>query len=126
LASPETNSEEQKLTAPMALRRTTRNSIVSFNALQKVFRARFEENRAHASLDQFAKLHNEQPFLTRRRPNYEQLLGKTKNSFFAVNFYNDTFTLNPTLNSILPAIATYQFYDFPFLLAAKSDMARYI
>ena len=126
LTATEATNEEQKLSSPMALRRTARNSIVSFNALQKVFRARFEENRAHASLDQLSKLHVEQPFLTRFRPNYEQLLGKTKNSFFAVNFYNDTFALNPTLNTLIPAISTYQFFDFPFLLASKSDMARYI
>jgi hypothetical protein len=41
-----------KLSNPVSLRSTVRNSVVTFNALQKVFRARFEENRSHASLEQ--------------------------------------------------------------------------
>ena len=119
-------SFEERLTNPTALRRTARNSSVTFNALQKVFRARFEEGRSHATLAQFAELGLAQPFLNGPRVPYESLLGKTKESFFKANFYatKRLNQLNPLLESYLAL--NYQFFDFPFLLAAKSDMGRYM
>ena len=119
-------SLEERLTNPSALRRTARNSSVTFNALQKVFRARFEEGRSHATLAQFAELAVTQPFLSAPRVPYESLLGKTKESFFKANFYatQRLHQLNPLLESYLAL--NYHFFDFPFLLAAKSDMGRYM
>jgi hypothetical protein len=63
------NDETQNLriSNPLTLRTTTRNSIVNFNALQKVFRARFEDGRSNATLNQFAHLSSTQPFLNTDR-----------------------------------------------------------
>jgi hypothetical protein len=108
------------------LRGPVRSSIVTFNALQKVFRARFEDSRAHTNLQSFAKLGTEQPFLGSPRPAYESLLGKTKRSFFQVNFFNPTLT-NVTNNlTSLDQSVNFFFFTFPFLLSAKSDMGRYM
>lgn len=108
------------------LRAPVRSSIVTFNALQKVFRARFEDNRAHSNLTSLAKLGVEQPFLGGSRPSYESLLGKTKRSFFAVNFFNPSLHTLPNVFSSLDQSVNYFFFTFPFLLSAKSDMGRYM
>jgi hypothetical protein len=99
---------------------------VNFNALQKVFRARFEEGRSNSGLNQFSYLNSSQPFLNSTRVNYESLLGKTKSSFFNTSFYTNTILNNFNTFSSLLEVLNHQFYDFPFLLAAKSDMARYM
>ena len=54
-----TNDEDEKsvrISNPLTLRLTARNSIVNYNALQKVFRARFEDGRANVTLQQFSQL----------------------------------------------------------------------
>jgi hypothetical protein len=110
----------------VALRSPVRSSIVTFNALQKVFRARFEDGRAHTNLQSFAKLGTEQPFLGAPRPAYEALLGKTKRSFFSINFYNPTLgSLSNVFSSLDQSVNSF-FFTFPFLLSAKSDMGRYM
>jgi hypothetical protein len=115
-----------RLSNPLTLRVTARNSIVNFNALQKVFRARFEDGRSNVTLQQFSQLSSTQPFLNTDRPNYEKLLGKTKNNFFTTNFFNlNTFNTVNMSNSSLTSL-NFQFFDFPFLLAEKSDMSRYM
>jgi hypothetical protein len=129
MTSPTMVDEEGRtgrLSNPVTLRVTTRNSIVNFNALQKVFRARFEDGRSNASLTQFAEMSSTQPFLNTDRVSYEKLLGKTKNSFFNVNFFNNE-TLN-IFNTFYSTLSTlnYQFFEFPFLLSTKSDMSRYM
>jgi hypothetical protein len=108
------------------LRSTTRNSIVTFNALQKVFRSRFEDGRTHTSLGHFSELAPHQPFLTGSRVGYEKLLGKSKSSFFTttVLFSKPLNHLN-IFNSLLTSL-NFPFYDFPFLLSAKSDQSRYM
>ena len=120
------NNQEFRLTNPLTLRSTARNSIVTYNALQKVFRARFEDGRSHASLNQFASLSNEQPFLNTSRVPYESLLGKTKVNFYKINFYNNE--MLELFNNLYASagVVNYQFFDFPFLLSAKSDMSRYM
>jgi hypothetical protein len=123
-ASEDTHSV--RISNPLTLRVTARNSIVNFNALQKVFRARFEDGRANANLEQFSQLNSIQPFLNTERVDYEAMLGKTKNSYFAINFYNNNSLniFNTTFSSL--SSLNFQFYDFPFLLSAKSDMSRYM
>ena len=120
------DSKFLRLTNPLTLRSTARNSIVNFNALQKVFRARFEDGRANANLNQFSELTATQPFLNTNRVNYETLLGKTKDTFFNINFFNN---LNLNLfNTFSPSLTSlnFHFFDFPFLLSTKSDMSRYM
>jgi hypothetical protein len=54
------------------------------------------------------------------------MLGKTRTSFYDSTFYNST-TLNILNNfSSLFSSLNFNFFDFPFLLAGKSDMARYM
>jgi hypothetical protein len=68
----------------------------------------------------------EQPFLGSPRPAYESFLGKTKRSFFSVNFFNPTLqTVTSTLSSLDQSV-NFFYFNFPFLLSAKSDMGRYM
>jgi hypothetical protein len=100
--------------------------MVTYNAMQKVFRSRFEEGRSFAKLTDLANLYVKQPYLNSPRVAYEKLLGKDKVSFYQSNLYksniqnyfNSFYNLNSTLN--------FAFYDFPFLLSPKSDPARYL
>lgn len=117
---------EQRWGNHISLRSPVRSSIVTFNALQKVFRARFEDSRAHTSLANFSKLGTEQPFLGAPRPAYENLLGKTKRGFFQINFFNPTLTTVSNNLSALDQSVNFFFFTFPFLLSAKSDMGRYM
>ena len=118
--SNDLNNSSLRISNSLTLRLTARNSIVNFNALQKVFRARFEDGRANANLNQFSEITSVQPFLNTERVDYGSLLGKTKNSFFNNNFFvlnnlnilNESVDLNTSLN--------FHFFDFPFLLSAKA------
>jgi len=117
---------DQRWGNSLSLRGPVRSSIVTFNALQKVFRARFEDNRAHSNLQSFSKIGTEQPFLGSPRPAYESFLGKTKRSFFSVNFFNPSLqTVTSTLGSLDQSV-NFFYFNFPFLLSAKSDMGRYM
>jgi hypothetical protein len=120
------NFEEKRLTSLLSLRPTTRSSIVTFNALQKVFRARFEEGRSHSDLNLFSNIVSNQPFLTAARPNYEDFLGKTKNNFFSFTNFHKKLSLTPVDLMFTKNTNNYAFFTFPFLLAPKSDMGRFI
>jgi len=117
--------KNNRLSSFFYLRSTARNSIVTFNALQKVFRARFEEGRSHSSIANLSTLAQDQLFLTSPKIKYESLLGKTKNFFLTTTTYptdlqyltNNFFFLSTSLN--------YNFFTFPFLLSQRSDMSRY-
>jgi len=107
------------------LRNTVKNSIVTYNSIQKVLKTRFDEGRSNTKLSDFANFYIKQPFISSPRIQYEKLLGKTKENFFKINFYKNSFQkyfnnfydVNSSLN--------YYFFDFPFLLAMKSDSSRY-
>lgn len=117
--------KNNRLSSFFYLRSTARNSIVTFNALQKVFRARFEEGRSHTTIGNLSNLLQDQLFLTSPKIKYESLLGKTKNFFLTTSVYptdlvfltNNFFSLKTSLN--------YNFFTFPFLLSQRSDMSRY-
>jgi hypothetical protein len=99
------------------LRNTIKNSIITYNATQKVFRTRFDENRSNTKLSDFSNFYVKQPFVSSPRVSYETLLGKTKESFYKINFYknkfnvffNNFYDLNTSLN--------YYFFDFPFFIS---------
>jgi hypothetical protein len=57
---------------------------------------------------------------------YEKILGKNKENFLKINFYKNNFY--PFLNNFyeLNSSLNFYFYDFPFLLALKSDASRYL
>ena len=107
------------------LRPTVRNSIVNYNAFQKVFKPRLDEGRAHVQSSSFADLSQKQPFISDDKVPYLQLLGKNRDSFFETPLYyqlphkviNSTSALIDSLNTPM--------YDFPFLLARTSDTTRF-
>jgi hypothetical protein len=77
-------------------------------------------------MQDFNNSYIKQPFVTAPRTPFESLLGKNKISYFESNlfsdnakkYFNSLYFLNTSLN--------FQFYDFPFLMALKSDSSRYM
>lgn len=120
------NSNNLRNVNPLKLRLTARNSIVTYNAIQKVFKSRFDEGRSNARLYDLSNSFISHPFLTQSKSSYESLLGKNKESFFSTSTYssynstnfNNLYTLTNTLN--------VPFLDIPFLISLKSDASRYL
>src|SRR5690606_17355601 len=106
------------------LRSTVKNSIVNFNALQKVFKSRFDDARSHSKLYDLSNLNDNQPFLASQRPNFEKMLGKNREFYVNYNFYQPKFY--STINFNYFNSLNFPFFDFPFLLAQKSDSARHV
>jgi hypothetical protein len=123
--SDNTDNNSSRFTNPIVLRSTARNSIVTYNALQKVFKARYEDGRSNIKINHFADVRANQPFLTDSRVSYEKLLGKNKESFYNTTFYKNN--LFPVLNNLSSYNSSLNFYffDFPFLLSLKSDPSHF-
>jgi|GEM_PF-6739782 len=100
--------------------------MVTYGAIQKVFRTRFDESRSNAKLSNLSELYPKQPLITSSRIPYEKILGKNKESFFKVNFFKNNF--KKYFNNFYDSSTSLNFYffDFPFLLAMKSDASRYL
>jgi len=111
---------------PIKLRSTTKNAIVTYNAIQKVFRSRFDEGRANLRIADFANSYSPHPFLTDTRVNYESLLGKNKEAFLISNFYKKSYQNNQNFLYSLINSNNVFFYEIPFLLSTKSDPSRYL
>jgi len=115
-----------KINNPIRLRGTTKNALVAYNAIHKVFRARFDEGRSNVRLEDFSNSHVNHLFFTAPRTSYESLLGKNTESFFTATNYNNYFTTNfNEMYTLWNTLNTY-FIDIPFLLSTKSDPARYL
>lgn len=110
----------------MNLRSPVKNSIVTYNAMQKVFKARFDEGRSNTDLLNYSSSYYQQTYVTSSRYKYEKLLTKNKENFFNVNFYKTRSLEN--FNYFYNNYTSLNFYnfDFPFLLAMKSDASRYL
>jgi len=108
------------------LRAPVKNSMVTYNAIQKVFRTRFDEGRSNAKLSDLSSIHGKQPFVTASRISYEKLLGKNKENFLKINFYKNNFQSYFNNFYSLSSSLNFYFFDFPFLLALKSDASRYL
>jgi len=107
------------------IRQTVKTASINYNALTKVYRTRFDENRAHSNLYVLANFKNTQPLLSSSRINYEKLLGKTKSNFLKINIYKSS--LNKNINNVnLLNSLNFAFYDLPFLVSIKSDSSRYL
>jgi len=115
-----------RLSNPFKLRSTVKNSMVTYSAIQKVFRSRFDEGRSNARLEDFSNSYVKHPYITESRVKYESLLGKNKESFLKLNFYNHTNKLNYSNLSPLFYSNNIYFMDLPFLVSMKSDPARYL
>jgi hypothetical protein len=72
---------------PVRVRASAKSAIVTFNAIQKVFKTRFDEGRSNVRPADLANSFSSYPFMTAPRSSYEGLLGKNKESFFTINNY---------------------------------------
>jgi hypothetical protein len=115
-----------RLINSIALRSTVKNSIVTYNALQKVFRSRLDEGRAHLRLFDFTNSYVPHPYITDGRYSYESLVGKNNESFYRVYLYNQNMVKN--INYLTPILNASNIYntDLPFLISFKSDPTRYL
>lgn len=111
---------------PFKLRKTTKNSIVAYNSIQKVYKSRFDDGRANLNFNNFFNSYQTQSYLTESKINYEKILGKNKESFFNIDSYNNLFK---NLNSEFTTAYNLNnsvFINIPFLLSMKSDASRYL
>jgi len=88
-----------RVTNSMKLRSSARSSIVTYNAIQKVFKSRFDEGRSNARLQDFSNSYVSHPFITEKKSPYEDMLGKNKDSFFNVNNYKHSLINNFNQNA---------------------------
>jgi hypothetical protein len=110
----------------MKLRSTAKNSIVTYNAIQKVYKSRFDELRSNINHNDFTNSFIKYPFLNDKKSPYENMLFKNKNFFFNVNFYNTSYKNKNDLLSNITNTNNLIFLDIPFLLSFKSDASRYM
>jgi hypothetical protein len=76
-----------RLSNPATLRPSVRNSIVNYNAFQKVFKPRLDDSRSHVQSTSFADMSQKQPFLSDSKVPYLSLLGKNRDAFFSTPPY---------------------------------------
>jgi hypothetical protein len=87
------NSENEtglRVTNNMKLRSSARSAIVTYNAIQKVFKSRFDEGRSHARLQDFSNSYTSHPFITEKKSPYENMLAKNIDNFFNINMYKSS------------------------------------
>jgi hypothetical protein len=115
-----------RLSNPFKLRSTIKNAMVTYSAIQKVFRSRFDEGRSNTRLEDFSNSFVKHPYITDSRINYESLLGKNKESFLKTNLYKQSNKLN--YSNLLPVFYSNNIYfmDLPFMVSMKSDPSRYL
>jgi hypothetical protein len=115
-----------RLSNPLKLRSTAKNSIITYSAIQKVFKSRFDEGRSNARLQDISNSYTPYMFLSAPKSSYENMLSKNKESFFTPTNYNQTFKpyINP-LYSLYNNNNTY-FTNLPFLVSTQSDSSRYL
>lgn len=80
-------NNDLRFSNPVRVRASAKSAIVTFNAIQKVFKTRFDEGRSNVRPADLANSFSSYPFMTAPRSNYESLLGKNKESFFTINNY---------------------------------------
>lgn len=108
------------------MRGTTKNAIVTYNAIQKVFKSRFDESRSNAKLTDFSSSSVKHPMITDTRTPYESLLGKNKESFFSPVFFSRSMDEAISSSTSSAFAKTAYFAQLPFLISGKSDAARYL
>jgi hypothetical protein len=107
------------------LRPSTRSAMSNYSSYQKVYKARFDENRSFAKITDIAHSFVKQTNVSTSRIRYERLLGKNKENFLQPkSFKNELLTSFNSLYDVFTSLNFY-FFDFPFLLAMKSDASRY-
>ena len=108
------------------LRLSAKNLIVSANALIKVFKPRYDDNRSLARLSDFSDLIDSQPLITTPRYSFESWLNKNSFQDISLQFY--THQLLPFYLSSFDVIRfqSTPLFDLPFLESLKSESARYL
>jgi hypothetical protein len=99
--NPISSNQDLRVTNSMKLRSSARSAIVTYNAIQKVFKSRFDEGRSNARLQDFSNSYVSHPFITEKKSPYEGMLGKNTDSFFNVNNYKHSLISNFSQNSSL-------------------------
>jgi len=115
-----------RLSNPLKLRSTAKNSIITYSAIQKVFKSRFDEGRSNARLQDISNSYTPYMFISAPKSSYEGMLSKNKDSFFTPTNYNQILKsyINP-LYSLYNNTNTY-FTNLPFLVSTQSDSSRYL
>ncbi len=121
-----TNSNGFRFEDNFVLRSSIKNSIVTYNAIQKVFKSRFDEMRSHSNLNNFALSEVNQPYISSPKTPYETLLGKNKFNYFNVNLPKPTPIKNFNTYYSNFNYNNFYFFDFPFLTSLKSDASRFM
>jgi len=120
------SSNDTRTSNPLKLRSTAKNAVVTFNALQKVFRPRFDEGRSNVRFSDLANSSVRYPIISENRVSYERLLGKNRENFFSAINYKTL--INPVYSNLesLSRSNSIFFDNLPFLLSMQSDASRYM
>jgi hypothetical protein len=106
------------------LRMPAKNMVTQYNAIHKVFHARYDEMRSLVFIHDFAHVEQKQPVISAARVSAEKLLAKNTHAMLRgdskkiiIHRLRET---SPSLRSLYPS------FEFPFLLSLKSDSARFM
>jgi hypothetical protein len=102
------------VTSPLNIRASVKDSIVNYNAFQKVFRSRLDESRSHVSLSNFKNLSTNQPFLNDISVPYTSMLGKNRISFYQTPLYKQELSSELHLLGTLYNQNNVQAFEVPF------------
>lgn len=120
------NNNLDTITNNLKLRSTAKNAIVTYNAIQKVYKSRFDELRSNINYGDFTNSFIKYPFLMEKKSPYENMLFKNVNNFYNANFYSKVFKNNYSSLVTIFNLNNMLFLDIPFLTSMKSDAARYM
>jgi len=114
------------LTNPLKLRSTARNLLVTYNAVQKVFKSRFDDGRTNTNFQDFSNSFLDHSFITGKKSSFETMLTKNKEFFFSPTFFFKK--MNKDFSIFLEVFNSnnFLFSNVPFLLSLKSDASRYL
>lgn len=114
------------LSNPIKLRSTVKNLMVTYGAIQKVYRSRFDEGRSNMHISSIHNSYTPYPLLTEARSNYESMVAKNKESYFSASLFNTRFAHKFSDLNVSSTANSSLFLDAPFLLSLKSDPSRYL
>jgi len=120
------NPNNFRLYNSVKLRSTVKNSIITYNAIQKAFKSGLDEGRSNSRLIDISDPFSTFLFLSTKRIAYESLLSKNNVNFFSTQnsvayFKNNITVLTKLINSL-----NIFFTNLPFLVSTQSDAARYL
>jgi len=115
-----------KASNPFHIRASAKESITTYNALRKVFKARFDENRSNVRLTNISGLGLPAPYINMPKVTLENLLNKNSSSFFTKATYKDSLLQTYSTYWSLDSLLNFYLSDLPFLKSLKSDASRYI